>query len=71
MPGFDGRGPRGMGPIAGGGRGFCAVPLSVSGTELDFLTNQMNNLKAQLRQIEARIKDLTSAGVKSTEGRKR
>ena len=27
MPGFDGTGPRGMGPITGGGRGFCAVPL--------------------------------------------
>jgi hypothetical protein len=27
MPGFDGTGPRGMGPMTGGGRGFCAVPL--------------------------------------------
>ena len=27
MPGFDGTGPRGMGPLTGGGRGFCAVPL--------------------------------------------
>jgi len=26
MPGFDGTGPRGMGPMAGGGRGFCAMP---------------------------------------------
>ena len=26
MPGFDGTGPRGMGPMTGGGRGFCAVP---------------------------------------------
>jgi len=24
MPGFDGTGPRGMGPMTGGGRGFCA-----------------------------------------------
>jgi len=23
MPGFDGTGPRGMGPMMGGGRGFC------------------------------------------------
>jgi len=23
MPGFDGTGPRGMGPMTGGGRGFC------------------------------------------------
>ena len=27
MPGFDGTGPMGMGPMTGGGRGFCAVPL--------------------------------------------
>lgn len=24
MPGFDGRGPAGMGPMTGGGSGFCA-----------------------------------------------
>lgn len=24
MPGFDGTGPAGMGPMTGGGRGFCA-----------------------------------------------
>jgi len=23
MPGFDGTGPRGMGPMTGGGRGYC------------------------------------------------
>ncbi len=23
MPGFDGRGPEGMGPVTGGGRGLC------------------------------------------------
>ena len=27
MPGFDGTGPMGMGPMTGGGMGFCAVPL--------------------------------------------
>ena len=27
MPGFDGTGPRGMGPMTGGGRGFCAIPI--------------------------------------------
>ncbi len=26
MPGFDGTGPAGQGPLTGGGRGFCAVP---------------------------------------------
>ena len=24
MPGFNGTGPRGMGPMTGGGRGFCS-----------------------------------------------
>ncbi len=27
MPGFDGCGPRGRGPLTGGGRGYCAVVL--------------------------------------------
>ena len=31
MPGFDGTGPRGMGPMTGWGRGFCAVPLNDAG----------------------------------------
>ncbi len=26
MPGFDGTGPGGVGPMTGGGRGFCASP---------------------------------------------
>jgi len=26
MPGFDGTGPLGQGPLTGGGRGFCAIP---------------------------------------------
>ncbi len=25
MPGFDGTGPRGFGPMTGGGRGYCAM----------------------------------------------
>ncbi len=28
MPGFDGTGPRGEGPMTGGGRGYCVVPAS-------------------------------------------
>ncbi len=27
MPGYDGTGPRGMGSMTGGGRGYCAVPV--------------------------------------------
>ncbi|MDD5495696.1 MAG: DUF5320 family protein [Candidatus Omnitrophica bacterium] len=28
MPGFDGTGPMGMGPMTGGGRGFCVAPAA-------------------------------------------
>jgi hypothetical protein len=27
MPGFDGTGPAGQGPMTGGGRGYCAKPV--------------------------------------------
>lgn len=27
MPGFNGMGPNGMGPMTGGGRGYCAIPI--------------------------------------------
>ncbi len=29
MPGFDGTGPNGMGPMTGGGRGFCSPRRSI------------------------------------------
>ncbi|MDD3840146.1 MAG: DUF5320 domain-containing protein [Clostridia bacterium] len=28
MPGFDGTGPSGQGPITGRGRGYCVVPIT-------------------------------------------
>jgi len=31
MPGFDGTGPMGQGPMTGKGRGYCAVPLTGAG----------------------------------------
>jgi len=71
MPGFDGTGPRGMGPMTGGGRGFCspwgigaalgATPFTPQMTreqELDFLKNQAQAMRGQLEQIEARIQQL-------------
>ncbi len=33
MPGFDGTGPRGNGPITGGGRGFCMLKMPDTANE--------------------------------------
>ena len=33
MPGFDGTGPRGEGPMTGGGRGYCVVPFGAAGRQ--------------------------------------
>ena len=66
MPGFDGTGPRGMGPMTGGSRGYCVVPLNIPGTELDSLKSQAHALREQLEQIGARIEHLRSTESKST-----
>ena len=34
MPGFDGTGPRGQGAMTGGGRGYCALPISEARKQL-------------------------------------
>ncbi len=34
MPGFDGTGPMGLGPLTGRGMGYCAVPVGQSPTGL-------------------------------------
>ena len=70
MPGFDGTGPRGMGPMTGGGRGYCVVPLGIPEAELDSLKNQARALRIQLEQIEARIENLRNTESKSTVGSK-
>ncbi|MFA5115384.1 MAG: DUF5320 domain-containing protein [Candidatus Omnitrophota bacterium] len=31
MPGFNGTGPRGQGPMTGGARGYCAMPVAGAG----------------------------------------
>ncbi|MFC1994528.1 DUF5320 domain-containing protein [Chloroflexota bacterium] len=66
MPGFDGTGPRGMGPMTGGSRGYCVVPPSILETEFDSLKSQAHALKTQLKQIEARIENLRSTESQST-----
>ena len=64
MPGFDGTGPRGIGPMTGRGRGYCVMPLNAPEQELDFLNNQVQVLRTQLEQIETRIKELGHTGSK-------
>ena len=55
MPGFNGTGPRGTGPMTGRGMGYCVIPLSTQEQELDFLKNRAQALREELEQIETRI----------------
>jgi len=55
-----------MGPMTGGGRGYCVIPLNSPETELDSLKSQAHDLKAQLEQIESRIEHLRSTEGEST-----
>jgi hypothetical protein len=100
MPGFDGTGPMGMGPMTGGGRGFCSpwgigagiraygllyrrgygYPYYTAGPvvpgakpyaprisreqELGFLKQQAEAMRAELKSIEARIKELAKETTK-------
>lgn len=43
MPGFDGTGPLGQGPMTGGGRGYCIVPLN------DTITDSANTTSKKYR----------------------
>ena len=95
MPGFDGTGPMGMGPMTGGGRGFCnpwgigaarasgfprwtgyaypyygprpffpsATPFTPQMSrkqEIDFLKNEAEALREQLKELEARMGQLST-----------
>jgi len=56
MPKFDGSGPNGKGPMTGRGSGYCIIPLNTPEEELDFLKNQEQALKKQLRHVTTRIR---------------
>jgi len=58
MPGFDGTGPCGKGPMTGGGMGYCVIPLNTPEQEIAYLKNRAYVLKIQLKQIKTRIKEL-------------
>jgi Family of unknown function (DUF5320) len=73
MPGFDGTGPRGMGPMTGGGRGFCnpwgvrglrrggisrSYPGLAGEQEMETLRSQAQAMSEQLEQIQKRLQAL-------------
>jgi hypothetical protein len=71
MPGFNGTGPRGIGPMTGHGMGYCVIPLSTQDQELDFLKNRAQALREELGQIKTRIKKLEALRAKSAVGSER
>jgi len=58
MPGFNGTGPRGMGPMTGRGMGYCIIPLSTQEEDLDYLKKRARVMREELEQIEVRIRKL-------------
>jgi Family of unknown function (DUF5320) len=58
MPGFNGTGPRGTGPMIGRGMGYCVIPLSTQDQQLDFIKNRAQAFREELGQIETRIRGL-------------
>ncbi|RPJ64087.1 MAG: hypothetical protein EHM12_00630 [Dehalococcoidia bacterium] len=58
MPGFDGTGPAGMGPMTGRGMGYCIIPLNTPEEEKNFLKNMSRMLQIELRQLESRIEEM-------------
>ena len=72
MPRFDGTGPKGLGPMSGGGRGFCVLKMSQRSEEpvtgfageagwpvggfLSWREAELANLKARNRQIETTLR---------------
>ena len=69
MPGFNGTGPRGTGPMTGRGMGYCVIPLSTREEELDYLKKRAQVMRGELEQTETRIKKLEAPRAKSAVGR--
>jgi hypothetical protein len=61
MPKFDGTGPSGKGPMTGRGGGYCIIPINTSNEELEFLRNQEQALKKQLKHLGARIRRIENS----------
>ena len=58
MPGFNGTGPCGIGPMTGHGMGYCVIPLSTRDEELDYLKKRAQVMRGELEQIKVRISKL-------------
>jgi hypothetical protein len=60
MPGTDGTGPTGKGPMTGRGSGRCIVPLNTREEELNYLKNREKVLKEELESVETRLRVLAA-----------
>ena len=60
MPKLDGTGPNRKGPMTGRGSGYCVIPLNTTEQELEFLKNQEQALKQQLKHVGSRIRHFES-----------
>ncbi len=60
MSKFDGTGPNGKGPMTGHGSGYCVIPLNTTEQEIEFLKNQEQALKKQLKHVTTRIRRIES-----------
>ena len=56
MPKYDGTGPNGKGPMTGRGSGYCIIPLNTNEQELEYLKNQEQALRKQLKHVGNRIR---------------
>ena len=54
MPGFDGTGPMGMGPMTGGGRGFCSPSGIGAGLRRYGITAVFEPLSREVKKPAAR-----------------
>jgi len=58
MPGLDGTGPKGRGPMTGAGEGYCIVVLGDRKKEIANLKDRARTMQKQLKKINIRIKEL-------------